>query len=126
MNKMSLTVPAKDEWGLVFHSALSAVGVLANLSVDMIADLRSASDEAFELLTHQSRPVHHVEMDCELKEGALFVRMSAHRAEACQQCEPMDPEVAHLILGALATDVRLEGDSCGIYSINMTLPAVDV
>ena len=104
MNKMSLTVPAKDEWGLVFHSALSAVGVLANLSVDMIADLRSASDEAFELLTHQSRPVHHVEMDC----------------------EPMDPEVAHLILGALATDVRLEGDSCGIYSINMTLPAVDV
>ena len=123
MNKMTLTVPAKDEWALVMRTALSGVGTLAKLSVDMIDDLRIACDEAFNLLTHQSQLIQHLVLSCELKDGSLLVRLSVVRACASQMCTPVDPEVAHLIIGTLVTDVHLEGDSCGIYSVHMKVPA---
>ena len=123
MNKMTLTVPAKDEWALVMRTALSGVGTLAKLSVDMIVDLRTACDDAFNLLTHQSQLIQHLVLSCELKDGSLLVRLSVERAFASQMCTPVDPEVAHLIIGTLVTDVHLEGDSCGIYSVHMKVPA---
>ena len=123
MNKMTLTVPAKDEWALVMRTALSGVGTLAKLSVDMIDDLRTACEEAFNLLTHQSQLIQHLVLNCELKDGSLLVRLSVERAFASQMCTPVDPEVAHLIIGTLVTDVHLEGDSCGIYSVHMKVPA---
>ena len=123
MNQMTMSVPAKKEWGLVVHSALQGVGVLANLSVDMIEDLRTACDEAYNLLTHQSRAATHISMHCELVDGLLKIRLRAERAQCTQQCEPVDPEVANLIIGTFVTDVHLEGDSCGIYSVKMAVPA---
>ena len=86
-------------------------------------DLRIACDEAFNLLTHQSQLIQHLVLSCELKEGFLLVRLSVERAFASQMCTPVDPEVAHLIIGTLVTDVHLEGDSCGIYSVHMKVPA---
>lgn len=123
MNKMSLTMPAKDEWALVMRTAISGVGALAKLSVDMIDDLRTACDEAFNLLTHQSQLIQHIVLNCELKDGYLLIRLSVERAFASQMCTPVDPEVAHLIIGTLVTDVYLEGDSCGIYTVHMKVPA---
>ena len=34
----------------------------------------------------------------------------------------MDPEVAQLVIGTLMTDVKLEGDQCGVYAVRMSLP----
>lgn len=82
MNQMTMSVPAKQEWGLVVHSALQGVGVLANLSVDMIEDLRTACDEAFDLLTHQVRAATHIVLHCALEEGLLNVCLRAERASA--------------------------------------------
>lgn len=123
MNELSMTVPAKDEWALVLRSALNGVGVLANLSVDMISDLRTACDEAFDLLTHQARSVESIKLHCKVEEGQLQLWLRAERKPTLQACYPMDPEVAHLIIGTLVTDVHLEGDSCGIYGVHMSLPA---
>ena len=123
MNRMTLSVPAKQEWLLVLRSALNGVGVLAKLSVDMIDDLRSASDEAFNLLTHQSHLIQHIELVAEIQDDMLSVRLSVERAFSAQHCVPVDPELAHLIIGSFVTTVRLEGDSCGIYSVHMKLPA---
>ena len=123
MNKMTSTVPAKDEWALVMRTALSGVGTLAKLSVDMIDDLRIACDEAFNLLTHQSQLIQQLVLSCELKDGFLLVRLSVERAFASQMCTPVDPEVAHMIIGTPVTDVHHEGDSCGIYSVHMKVPA---
>ena len=122
MNKMTLTVPAKDEWALVMRTTLSGMGALAKLSVEMIDDLRIACDEAFNLLTHQSQLIQHLVFSCEIKDGFLMIRLSVERAFASQMCTPVDPEVAHLIIGTLVTDVHLEGDSCGIYTVHMKVP----
>ncbi len=123
MNRMTLTVPAKEEWGLVIRSALNGMGVVANLSSDMIDDVRTAVDEALELLTHQLRQAEHIRVVCEVEPDALLLRICAERAPGTQNCVPQDPEMARLIIGTLVTDVHLEGDSCGIHCVQMRFPA---
>ena len=123
MNEMRVTVPAGREWGLVIKTAIGAAGSLAGLSLDVIDDLRSAADEAFELLTHQERRVEQVTMITCVENGMFNLSMNAHRAEHFKACQAMDPEVAQLIIGTLVTDVKLEGDRCGIFGVTMALPA---
>ncbi|MGI6233650.1 MAG: hypothetical protein ACOYI6_00100 [Christensenellales bacterium] len=122
MNRMSLTVPASEEWGLVVRTSLGAVGVMANLSLDVIDDLRSAVEEAFDLVTHQERLVKKVTLSCKIEDGLIHIILEAQRAPDAQACDLMDPEVAQLIIGTLVTEVKLEGDQCGIYTVKMSLP----
>lgn len=122
MNRMFLTVPASPEWSLVVRTSLGAVGVMANLSLDVIDDLRTAVEEAFELVTHQERLVEKVTLSCKMEEGQIFITLEAQRAPDAQACALMDPEVAQLIIGTLVTEVKLEGDQCGIYTVRMSLP----
>ena len=122
MNSMSLSVPAKSEWGLVVRTTLGSVGVMANLSIDVIDDLRAAVEEAFDLVTHQKRLVEKVILNCKIEDGKIFITLEAQRAPDSQACEMMDPEVAQLIIGTLVTEVKLEGDQCGIYTVRMSLP----
>lgn len=122
MNSMRLSVPAISEWGLVVRTTLGAVGVMANLSLDVIDDLRTAVEEAFDLLTHQKRLVERVILDCGIENGKIFITLEAQRAPDSQACEMMDPEVAQLIIGTLVTEVKLEGDQCGVYTVRMSLP----
>ena len=122
MNSMSLSVPAKSEWGLVVRTTLGAVGVMANLSLDVIDDLRTAVEEAFDLVTHQERLVEKVTLTCKMEEGQIYITLEAQRAPDAQACDMMDPEVAQLIIGTLVTEVKLEGDQCGIYTVRMSLP----
>ena len=123
MNRMTLTVPAQEDWAIVVRSALNGVGVLANLSADMLDDLRTAVDEAYDLLMSQPRKVEHIRLVCEIKNDALHLHIQAERAPSFQQCAPADPEVARLIIGTLVTEAHLEGDSCVINGEKMTLPA---
>ncbi len=122
MNSMNLSVPAKSEWGLVVRTTLGAVGVMANLSMDVIDDLRTAVEEAFDLVTHQQRLVEKVILNCKMEDGKIFITLEAQRAPDAQACDMMDPEVAQLIIGTLVTEVKLEGDQCGIYTVRMSLP----
>ena len=119
---MILSVPASPEWGLVVRTSLGAVGVMANLSLDVIDDLRTAVEEAFELVTHQERQVEKVILSCKMEDGKILITLEAQRAPDAQACDRMDPEVAQLIIGTLVTDVKLEGDQCGIHTVRMSLP----
>lgn len=122
MNSMILTVPPGNEWSLVVRTTLGAVGVMANLTLDMVDDLRSAVEEAFELVTHQERQVENVSLIVKIEEGYIHITLEAQRAQNSQACARIDPEVAQLIIGTLVTDVKLEGDKCGIYTVRMSLP----
>ncbi len=123
MNEMRLTVPAGREWSLAINSAIASAGTLAQLSLEVIDDLRSAAEEAFDLLTNQDRRVEQVTMVTSVENGMFNLSFNAHRAEHFKACQAVDPEVAQLIIGTLVTDVKLEGDKCGIFSVTMALPA---
>lgn len=122
MNEMILTVPADNRWTLPLRTALSAVGAMAGLSLDMLDDLRIAIDEAFELISNQQRQLESVTMTCRLQNNELLVRLDGKRTCAACRCDPADPETAHLVIGTLVTDLHLEGDSCGIHSVCMAMP----
>lgn len=122
MNRMTLTVPADRAWGLVVRTTLGACGVMADLSINVIDDLRSAVDEAFELITHQKLKVMKVMLTCRVEDNMFHISLDAQRAEHALVCDIIDPEVAEMIIGTLVTEVKLEGDQCGIYTVRMSLP----
>lgn len=122
MDRSTVTIPAKPEWALVLRTAISGIGAVANLSMDEIEDIRTAADEAFDLLIHQPREVLSVTLTCEITDSGMQMRLNAHRARHYQACAAVDPEIAQLIIGTLVTNVHMEGDKCGIYSVHMSLP----
>lgn len=123
MNEVTLTLPANDKWTLAMRSTLSAVGATCGLSLEMIDDLKIAVDEAFDLITHQPKPLERVRMTCSILDKELIVALNGIRTKTiCTSCIPKDPETAKLVIGTLVTDINLESDSCGIHSIQMSLP----
>lgn len=122
MSKMKLTVPAVDEWALALRAALSAAGAVSGLSLEMIDDLKTACDEAFYLLTRQPTKADSVSLSFWEENCILKLRITADRAACSQACQAQDPEIAKLIIGTLVGEVHLEKDSCGIHTVDMTLP----
>ena len=125
MNELNLTIPADSRWLLALRSSLSAVGAIAGLSLDTIEDMRIAVDEAFDLLAHQPRSLEAIMLICNIEEDKLNVRLEGKRSFSPQQCVPADAETARLVIGTLVADIHLEGDSCGIHSVYMTLPVAE-
>ena len=123
MNEMTLTIPADIRWTVALRSTLSAAGAIAGLSLETIDDMRLAVDEAFDLLIHQPRRLESVHLICHVEEDKLDVRLEGKRSFSPQQCVPADAETARLVIGTLVTDIHLEGDSCGIHSVCMSLPS---
>ena len=122
MNELNLTIPADSRWLLALRSSLSAVGAIAGLSLDTIEDMRIAVDEAFDLLAHQPRSLEAIMLICNIEEDKLNVRLEGKRSFSPQQCVPADAETARLVIGTLVADIHLEGDSCGIHSVCMSMP----
>ena len=122
MDRLSLSVPPEENWSLVVRATIGAIGVTAKLTMDMIDDLRSAVEEAFQLITHQERDVVRVTLTARIEPPCLNILLTAQRTEGAAACELADPEIARLIIGSLVTDVHLEGDRCGIHTVIMSLP----
>jgi hypothetical protein len=122
MDRLILTLPPGEQWALVVRATIGAIGVTAKISLDMIDDLRTAVEEAFQLITHQQREVVRVNLTARIETPYLHIDLESFRAEGAAACELADPEIARLIIGSLVTDVKLEGDQCGIHSVHMSLP----
>lgn len=119
--EISLRVPGRREYALVFRAALGGVAVLKDLSVDAMDDLRMAADEACDCLLHQGAPVEALELTV-LDEGqSLTVRL-----EAVFGGEPdgsgMDADITRAVLETLIPRVTLDSVSGGIRRIELTLP----
>ncbi len=121
MSDLTITVPAERKWILALRTTIGACGSLAGLSLDTISDLRLAIDESYDLLSHQPRAFEKVRMDCAIENNKLNIKLMGIRSDSFQSCEPQDPQTAKLIIGMLVTDIQLEGDSCGIHSISLSI-----
>ena len=122
MNDMILSIPAQHEWALVLRMTLSGAGVLADLPIDLLDDLRIAADEAFDLLTHQGKQAGRITLACSIKEDELTVTLRAEDRGCPQSCPRPDRDVARQILATLLTGVRFEDNGQDICGVIMTLP----
>jgi hypothetical protein len=126
MNDMILSIPAKREWALVLRMALSGAGVLADLPIDLMEDLRTAADEAFDLLTHQGLAIGRLTLVCSVREDELTITLRAEDRGDAQSCARPDRDVTRQILATLTTGVRFEDIGQDICGVIMTLPRAGV
>lgn len=123
MNKMTVTVPAKAEWTLVLRMAVSGVGAVFDLPLDVMDDLKTALDESAELLMHQPYCVSHLTLECKADQNGIHVSLTAERCAKKQDDETADADIAGLIIGTLVKEVRLARDEGGVSGVHMLLPA---
>lgn len=120
--EMSLRVPGKQEYAMVLRTALGGVAVIKDLNVDMLDDLRMATDEAFACLTQQGRVVNHLVLSVFDRGHQLTVQLEAEFAgDTCVPCEDMTA-ISQAVLETLIPQVELRTCECGcIQSICLTL-----
>lgn len=123
MNKMTLTIPARPEWGMVLRMVASGVSAVFDLPLDVMDDLRTALDESCELLMHQPVCISSLSLTCEADAAGLHVVLSAQRCDKVQEENHADADIAGLIIGTLVKQVKLLKDDSGVNAVEMLLPA---
>ena len=121
--EICLRVPGEREYVLVIRTALGGVGVLKELNVDALDDLRMAADEACDCLLHQGRKVTSVMMKVYDAAKTLTVSLEAEFEGECREaCEDITA-ISKAVLETLVPQVEMSQCSCGcIQRIDMTMP----
>ena len=120
--EVSLSLPADREYVLLARMALSGLGMLAGLDVDLIDDLRTATDECCDCLLHQPAKAERLEIRARMDAGRLYCCLNAVRSGGASDLPINDLEITRGVLETLMPDVTLECDSCGVGSIGFSLP----
>lgn len=117
-----LTIPAREDYVLVARMALSGMGAACGLDVDLIGDLRTATDECCDCLLHQPTRVRAIELRASRAQNRLCCRFEAVWDEEKTDCEPLDLDLTRGILETLMPDVSIQPSAKGIGCIAFSMP----
>ena len=121
-DEIVLSLPADRDFVLLARMVVSGLGMLAGLDVDLIDDLRTATDECCDCLLHQPIRAERLELRARVDGGRLYCCLNAVRAGGPSDLPVSDLEITRGVLETLMPDVTLECDSCGVGSIGFSLP----
>ena len=108
---------------LVARMTLSGMGALMGLDVDLVGDLRTASDECCDCLMHQSTRLAGIAMEARCcEQNRLHVAFRACWGDAPNGCEPLDLDVTRGILETLMPEVSILSDERGVCEIRFSMP----
>lgn len=116
-----LSIPARAEAALVARMALSAVGALCGLDIDLIGDLRTATSECCDCLLHQGRAVNGIDMDMQTTKDKLSIAFRAQRGEPITAQPALGLDVTRGILETLLPQVAILSDEHGVYGFDLAL-----
>ena len=119
---IALTIPTGGAFALIARMALSGLGMLAGLDVDLIGDLRVVADECCDCLTHQPRVPSRIDMRAWLETGALHCCFTAEARGEQSAAPTLELDVTRGVLETLMPDVRLDTDDGGVYQISCAMP----
>ena len=120
--EITLSLPADRDFVLLARMAVSGLGMLAGLDVDLIDDLRAAIDECCDCLLHQPFKADRLDLRARVDGGRLYCCLNAVRAGGPSDLPVSDLEITRGVLETLMPDVSLECDACGVGSIGFSLP----
>ena len=123
MKTMNMTIPAEEKWTLALRMAVSGVGAIYDLPVDVLADLRTAVDESCELLLHQTYCVQTLTLSVEEKADGVYLSIAAKCCDKVQEEPRADAEIAKLIIETLVRQVDLRTEDDSVQEVRMILPA---
>ena len=120
--EITLNLPADRDFVLLARMALSGLGMIAGLDVDLIDDLRAATDECCDCLLHQPVRADRLELRARVEGGRLYCCLNAVRSGGASDLPQSDLEITRSVLETLMPEVTLQCDTCGVGSIGFSLP----
>lgn len=121
-DEIVLNLPADRDFVLLARMVVSGLGMLAGLDVDLIDDLRTATDECCDCLLHQPIRAERLELRARVQNARLYCCMNAVRSGGPSDLPQSDLEITRGVLETLMPDVNLQCDACGVGSIGFSLP----
>ena len=126
MNDLSrnvrLTIPADMAYAPVATLALSGLGMIAGLDVDLLGDLRTVVTEALDCLLNQAGRPQCVQICAGMENGMLRVQFCAQNRCRMQQADELDMDITRGVLETLMPQVQLEADEDGVHGILCAMP----
>jgi len=126
MNELSrevrLTIPADMAYAPVATLALSGLGMIAGLDVDLLGDLRTVATEALDCLMNQAGRPQCIEICAVIEDGMLRVQFCAQNRERVQDADELDIDITRGVLETLMPQVALEADEDGVHGILCAMP----
>ena len=120
--EVCLTIPAEAEYAPVATLALSGLGMIAGLDVELLGDLRTVTAEAIDCLLNQAGRPQCIEICGCVEEGMLRVRFCAMQRQRVQEQDELDIDITRGVLETLMPQVRLEADEDGVHHILCAMP----
>ena len=122
MNAVQLTIPADRAYAPVATMALSGLGMVAGLDVDLLGDLRMVAGECMDCLLHQAGKPGSIGMTANVCNGRLFLSFASHNRTRTQDADPLGLEITRGVLETLMPEVSLFSDEDGVHGIECSMP----
>lgn len=116
-----LSIPAGQQYALVARMALSAMGVLAELDVDLIGDLRTVAAECIDCLSHQPMRAQSILLTSWLEDGRLYCAFEAEQRQSAPCDQPLELDITRGVLETLMPEVIIQSDEGGVKRIQCSL-----
>ena len=131
MNEMSrnvrLTIPADQTYAPVATLALSGLGMIAGLDVDLLGDLRTVVTEALDCLLNQAGRPECIQICAGMENCMLRVQFCAQNRCRVQEADELDMDITRAVLETLIPQVELTltpGGCVGQIDLILTKAAV--
>lgn len=121
-HEMHLAIPATTTDVLVMRMAVSGLGMLCGLDVDLIGDLRTVTNECCDCLMGRAHVPEKLIADAALEDGRLVLTFTAEGVGESEG-QPVDRDIAYGILSTLMPEITLREDELGIVQIVCSMPA---
>ena len=120
--EVRLSIPAEESYAPVATLALSGLGMVLGLDVDLLGDLRTVVSECLDCLMHQAARPASIEMKAYVQEGQLCVCFRACEREKCAEGDELALEITRGVLETLMPQVALDVDENGVHGIECSMP----
>ncbi len=121
-HEVRLTLPAKQAYAPVAALALSGLGMVLGLDVNLLGDLRTVTGECMDCLLHQAGRPQRIEMAALVEAGRLRVCFTARDREDGLTADTLSLEITRGVLETLMPQVCLDADGMGVHRIECSMP----
>ena len=120
--EVCLTIPADMAYVPVATLALSGLGMIAGLDVDLLGDLRTVVTEALDCLLNQAGRPECIQICAGMENCMLRVQFCAQNRCRVQEADELDMDITRGVLETLMPQVQLEADEDGVHHILCAMP----
>lgn len=121
-HEVRLTLPAEQAYVPVASLALSGLGMVLGLDVDLLGDLHTVTGECFDCLLHQAGRPQAIDITARVEDGRLWIRFVACQRLDGRLGDALSLAITRGVLETLMPQVLLDADELGVHRIECSMP----